>query len=43
MPSVPSNKLLLLSMIPSLTPYHSGLCSNRLKPLEKCDWRGNLS
>ncbi|EFH55938.1 hypothetical protein ARALYDRAFT_902891 [Arabidopsis lyrata subsp. lyrata] len=42
MPSVPS-KLLLLSLIPSLTPYHSGLSSNRLKPLEKCDWRGNLS
>ncbi|KAF8091793.1 hypothetical protein N665_0436s0053 [Sinapis alba] len=31
---------LLISLVPSLTFYHS---SNRLKPLEKSDWRGNLS
>ncbi|RID61626.1 hypothetical protein BRARA_E00761 [Brassica rapa] len=40
MPSLPS-KLLLL--VPSLTPYHSGLSSHRLNPLQKSDWRGNLS
>ncbi|KAF8046467.1 hypothetical protein N665_3672s0006 [Sinapis alba] len=31
---------LLISLVPSLTFYHS---SNRLKPIEKSDWRGNLS
>ncbi|CAH2058904.1 unnamed protein product, partial [Thlaspi arvense] len=45
MPSVPSKLLvlLLLSLIPSLTPYHSGLSSHRLKPLEKCDWRARFN
>ncbi|CAH2064213.1 unnamed protein product [Thlaspi arvense] len=33
---------LLLSLVPSLTFYHSGLCSNRLKPLEKSDWRAEV-
>ncbi|CAF1853724.1 unnamed protein product [Brassica oleracea var. botrytis] len=26
-----------------LNYYPSGLCLNRLKPLEKSDWHGNLS
>ncbi|RID47023.1 hypothetical protein BRARA_I03654 [Brassica rapa] len=34
---------LLISLVPSLTFSYSGLSSNRLKPLEKSDWRGNLS
>ncbi|CAH8360872.1 unnamed protein product [Eruca vesicaria subsp. sativa] len=40
MPSVPTKLLLLLLLVPSLTPYHSGLSSHRLKPLQKSDWRG---
>ncbi|CAB67673.1 putative protein [Arabidopsis thaliana] len=38
-----SSEILLLSLVPALTFYHSGLSSNRLKPLQKSDWRGNLS
>ncbi|KAG8649275.1 hypothetical protein MANES_08G076675v8 [Manihot esculenta] len=39
MPSMPIKPLLL----PSLAIFHVGLCSHRLKRLEKGDRRGNLS
>ncbi|CAN1275117.1 hypothetical protein LINPERPRIM_LOCUS15612 [Linum perenne] len=40
MPSVP---VLCSPIVPSLTPYHGGMCSHRLKRLEKSNRRGNLS
>ncbi|KAB2013681.1 hypothetical protein ERO13_A09G158400v2 [Gossypium hirsutum] len=42
MPSLPLRSI-LLPLIPSLTPFHAGLSSHRLKHLEKSDRRGNLS
>ncbi|CAN0881516.1 hypothetical protein LINPERPRIM_LOCUS26195 [Linum perenne] len=40
MPSVP---VFLPPIVPSLTLYHGGMSSHRLKRLEKSNRRGNLS
>ncbi|KAJ0028602.1 hypothetical protein Pint_35443 [Pistacia integerrima] len=32
-----------LPLVPTLSRFNSGLCSHRLKHLEKSDRRGNLS
>ncbi|KAK4272954.1 hypothetical protein QN277_021439 [Acacia crassicarpa] len=42
MPSVTID-LILLPFFPSLTNFHGGSSSHRLKRLEKGDRRGNLS
>ncbi|KAG2685784.1 hypothetical protein I3843_10G135100 [Carya illinoinensis] len=42
MPSVPL-LLLMGPFVPSLTSFHGGSSSHRLKRLEKSDRRGNLS
>ncbi|KAF7804550.1 uncharacterized protein G2W53_043661 [Senna tora] len=42
MPSVPMG-LMLRPLVPSLTNFHGGSSSHRLKHLEKGDRRGNLS
>ena len=42
MPSVPV-ELFTLPLVPSLTCFHCGSSSHRLKRLEKGDRRGNLS
>lgn len=42
MPSVPLD-LFLRALLPSLTSFHGGGSSHRLKRLEKSDRRGNLS
>ncbi|KAK4583549.1 hypothetical protein RGQ29_026330 [Quercus rubra] len=42
MPSVPVEPF-ILPLVPSLTCFHGGSSSHRLKRLEKGDRRGNLS
>ncbi|XLU19501.1 hypothetical protein S245_055567 [Arachis hypogaea] len=40
MPSVPVIELLLRHLVPSITIFHGGSSSHRLKHLEKSDRRG---